>query len=62
MNSTIIQWGTYLDSIVDDDLMMDKEKVDGFVAMVEHAKTLYSERGAGGGPGITNAEAKARRR
>jgi hypothetical protein len=47
MNSTIIQWRTYFDCIVDDDLMMDEAKVDDFVAMVERAKALYSEgRGA----------------
>jgi hypothetical protein len=48
MNSTIIQWRTYLDSVVGDDLMMDEEKVDDFVVMVEHAKALYSEGGGGG--------------
>jgi hypothetical protein len=45
MNSTIIQWRTYLDSIVGDDLMMDEAKVDDFVAMVERAKALYNDRG-----------------
>jgi hypothetical protein len=48
MNSTIIQWRTYLDSIVDDGLMMDEAKVDDFVAMMEPTKTLYSEGGGGG--------------
>jgi hypothetical protein len=45
MNSTIIQWRTYLDLVVGDDLMMDEAKVDDFVAMVERAKALYSEGG-----------------
>jgi hypothetical protein len=47
MNSTIIQWRTYLDLVVGDDLMMDEAKVDDFVAMVERAKALYSEGGGG---------------
>jgi hypothetical protein len=38
MNSTIIQWRTYLDSVVNDDVMMDEAKVDDFVAMMERAK------------------------
>jgi hypothetical protein len=62
MNSTIIQWRTYLDSVVGDDLMMDEEKVDDFVVMVEHAKALYSEGGGGAPRGITEMEAKARGR
>jgi hypothetical protein len=61
MNSTIIQWRTYLDFVLDDGLVMDKAKVDDFVAMVEHAKTIYCE-GGGGGQGITEAEAKVRKR
>jgi hypothetical protein len=51
INSTIIQWRTYLDSVLDDDMMIDEAKVDDFVAMVEHTKTLYSEGGGGGGGG-----------
>jgi hypothetical protein len=45
MNSTIIQWRIYLDSVMDDGIMMDKEKVDDFVAKVERAKIIYSEVG-----------------
>jgi hypothetical protein len=47
MSSTIIQWRTYFDPVVDDGLMMDKAKMDDFVAMVKRAKTIYSE-GEGG--------------
>jgi hypothetical protein len=60
MNSTIIQWRTYLDFVMDDGLVMDEAKVDDFVAMVERAKTIYSEGGRG--QGITKVEAKVRRR
>jgi hypothetical protein len=33
MNFTIIQWRIYLDSVVDDGLVMDKAKVDDFVEL-----------------------------
>jgi hypothetical protein len=34
INSMIIQWRTYLASIVNDGLLMNKSKVDEFMAMV----------------------------
>jgi hypothetical protein len=37
MNSTIIQWRTYLASLNGDILVLSNVKVDEFVAMVEHA-------------------------
>ena len=41
MNSTIIQWRTYLASINSDTLMLSNAKVDEFVAMVEHAQKIH---------------------
>jgi hypothetical protein len=43
MNSTIIQWKTYLASFVDDGLVMSDAKVHEFVAMVERARKIYLE-------------------
>jgi hypothetical protein len=37
MNSTIIQWRTYLASLNGDILVLSNAKVDEFVAMIEHA-------------------------
>jgi hypothetical protein len=37
MNSTIIQWRTYVASLNGDTLVLSNAKVDEFVAMVEHA-------------------------
>jgi hypothetical protein len=41
MNSTIIQWRTYLVFVVYDGLVMSDAKVDEFVAMVEHTRKIY---------------------
>jgi hypothetical protein len=43
MNSTIIQWRTYLAFVVGDTLMLSNAKVDEFVAMVEHARKIHWE-------------------
>jgi hypothetical protein len=40
MNSTIIQWRTYLASLNGDTLVLSNAKVDEFVAMVEHARVF----------------------
>ena len=44
MNSTFIQWRTYLASINGDTLVLSNAKVDKFVAMVEHARKIHQER------------------
>jgi hypothetical protein len=44
MNSTIIQWRTYLASFNGDTLVLSNAKVDEFVAMVEHARKIHPER------------------
>jgi phosphoketolase len=41
MNSTIIQWRTYLASLNGDTLVLSNAKVDEFVAMVEHARKIH---------------------
>jgi hypothetical protein len=41
MNSTIIQWRTYLASLNSDTLVLSNAKVDEFVAMVEHARKIH---------------------
>jgi hypothetical protein len=43
MNSTIIQWRTYLTSLNGDTLVLSNAKVDEFVAMVEHAQKIHRE-------------------
>jgi hypothetical protein len=43
MNSTIIQWRTYLASLNGDTLVLSNAKVDEFVAMVEHARRIHRE-------------------
>jgi hypothetical protein len=43
MNSTIIQWRTYLASLNGDTLVLSNAKVDEFVAMVEHARKIHWE-------------------
>jgi hypothetical protein len=43
MNSTIIQWRTYLASLNSDTLVLSNAKVDEFVAMVEHAQKIHQE-------------------
>jgi hypothetical protein len=43
MNSTIIQWRTYLASLNGDTLVLSIAKVDEFVAMVEHARKIHRE-------------------
>ena len=43
INSTIIQWRTYLASINGDTLVISDAKVDEFVAMVEHARKIHRE-------------------
>jgi hypothetical protein len=43
MNSTIIQWRTYLASLNGDTLVLSNAKVDEFVAMVEHARKIHQE-------------------
>jgi hypothetical protein len=43
MNSTIIQWRTYLASLNGDTLVLSNAKVDEFVAMVEHAQKIHRE-------------------
>jgi hypothetical protein len=43
MNSTIIQWRTYLTFLNGDTLVLSNAKVDGFVAMVEHAQKIHWE-------------------
>src|SRR5450759_2933129 len=43
MNSTIIQWRTYLASINGDTLVLSDAKVDEFVAMIEHARKIHCE-------------------
>ena len=43
INSTIIQWRTYLASINGDTLVLSDAKVDEFVAMVEHARKIHRE-------------------
>jgi hypothetical protein len=43
MNSTIIQWRTYLASLNGDTLVLSNTKVDEFVAMVEHARKIHWE-------------------
>jgi hypothetical protein len=44
MNSTIIQWRTYLASLNGDTLVLSNVKVDEFVAMVVHARKIHWER------------------
>ena len=44
INSTIIQWRTYIVSINSDTLVLSDAKVDEFVAMVEHAQKIHRER------------------
>ena len=44
MNSTIIQWKTYLASLNGETLVLSNAKVDKFVAMVEHAQKIHRER------------------
>jgi hypothetical protein len=48
MNSTIIQWRTYLACLNGDTLVLSNAKVDEFVAMVERM-WLAREPGAGSG-------------
>jgi hypothetical protein len=43
MNSTIIQWRTYLASLNGDILVLSNAKVDKFVAIVEHAQKIHRE-------------------
>jgi hypothetical protein len=43
MNSTIIQWRTYLASFNGDTFVLSNAKVDEFVAMVEHARKIHRE-------------------
>jgi hypothetical protein len=43
MNSTIIQWRTYLASLNGDTLVLSNAKVDEFVAMVDHARKIHRE-------------------
>ena len=43
MNSTIIQWRTYLASINSDILVLSDAKVEEFVAMVEHVRKIHQE-------------------
>jgi hypothetical protein len=43
MNSTIIQWRTYLTSLNGDTLVLSNAKVDEFVATVEHARKIHRE-------------------
>jgi hypothetical protein len=43
MNSTIIQWRTYLASLNGDILVLSNAKVDEFEAMVEHAQKIHQE-------------------
>jgi hypothetical protein len=43
MNSTIIQWRTYLASLNGDTLVLINAKVDEFVAIVEHARKIHRE-------------------
>jgi hypothetical protein len=43
MNSTTIQWRTYLASLNGDTLVLSNAKVDEFVAMVEHARKIHQE-------------------
>jgi hypothetical protein len=43
MNSTVIQWRTYLASVVGNTLVLSDAKVDEFVAMVEHARKIHRE-------------------
>jgi hypothetical protein len=43
MNSTIIQWRTYLASLNGDTLMLSNAKVNEFVAMIEHARKIHRE-------------------
>jgi hypothetical protein len=43
MNSTIIQWKTYLASLNGDTLVLSNTKVDKFMAMVEHARKIHRE-------------------
>jgi hypothetical protein len=43
MNSTIIQWRTYLASLNGETLVLSNAKVDEFVAMVEHARKIHRE-------------------
>jgi hypothetical protein len=43
MNSTIIQWRTYLASLNGNTLVLSNAKVDKFVVMVEHARKIHRE-------------------
>jgi hypothetical protein len=43
MNSTIIQWRTYLASLNGDTLVLSNAKVDEFMAIVEHARKIHRE-------------------
>jgi RecG-like helicase len=43
MNSTIIQWRTYLVSLNGDTLVLSNANVDEFVAMVEHVRKIHRE-------------------
>jgi hypothetical protein len=43
MNSTIIQWRTYLASLNGDTLVLSNAKVDEFMAIVEHAQKIHRE-------------------
>ena len=43
MNSTIVQWRTYLASLKGDILVLTNAKVDEFVAIVEHVWKIHRE-------------------
>ena len=43
MNSTFIQWRTYLTSFNGDTLVLSNAKVDEFVTMVEYAQKIHQE-------------------
>jgi hypothetical protein len=43
MNSTIIQWKTYLASLNGDIRVLSNAKVDEFVAMIEHVQKIHRE-------------------
>jgi hypothetical protein len=40
----IKQWKAYLTLVVDEKLLLDKEKVDAYVVMIEHARKIMLKK------------------
>jgi hypothetical protein len=44
ITSMIKQWKAYLTLVVDEKLLLDKEKVDAYVVMIEHARKIMLKK------------------